>query len=239
MVYLSCYNETGGTTMLKKSSIWTVVLLSVLMLLTACATPNTSTQDQSAAPEQTQGENLQTQDNVTDNQTAETLSTQDQEKVTAMLPVLDSIILAMNDSGTTFEPRDEEFFWSVLYYVAVNYTDKVYMAELTDDALIKVPSRSVQEIATACFADYDDLLNIPESLVTSVTYDADWDAYMFTPSDRGMSSSEITEMSKNGDTINVTVVLDGVDTYKFTLVDNPYVESIESPTFYYSVTSAK
>lgn len=222
--------------MQKKLLIWTVALLSVLMLFTACSSPNASQEE--STPAQTQSEDLQTQD-VTNNQTAETLSTQDQEKVTAMLPILDSIILALDDSEMTYEPKEENFFWSVLYYVVVNYTDQVYMAELTDDGLIKVPSRSVQEVATACFADYDDLLNIPESLVDSITYDADWDAYMFSPSDRGMSSSEITDMSMNGDTINVTMVLDGVYTYKFTLIDNPYVDSIDSPIFYYSVTSAE
>ena len=74
---------------------------------------------------------------------------------------------------------------------AGQYGSEHQLAEVTDDS-ITLPSKAVQELAIALFADYDDLLELPDSLSGRVTYDESTDAYTFGRGANGLAETNLT-----------------------------------------------
>lgn len=165
-----------------------------------------------------------------------------QRNVEAMMPILDSITLAMED-GATYLPREPEFFWMVLYLTGVNWGEGHPLVVREGDQVV-APRQVMQEFASAAFLDYDDLLPVPESLSQLVQYDAPLDAYRLTISERGDSSTRVEAVTINADgTVTARVGLytgrnDLLKSIEFIMVDNPYAGGISDPTFLYSVSSA-
>ena len=161
-----------------------------------------------------------------------------------MMKAIDSLILNVCENNRTYNSTDAEFFWSSIYYGVVNYTDEVRLAEWVDGE-IRVRRMGVQEFAAGLFADYSDLLKLPASLST-IRYDDGWDAYIFTPSDRGMYYTRLISASrqKSGD-IRLSAVLCDAETDKpyacfvFTLVPNAYADVTTDPIFRYSISDMK
>ena len=97
---------------------------------------------------------------------------------------------------------------------------------------------------TGLFADYSDLLAVPDSLSSIIRYDESWDAYILSPGDRGLSAAEILSASETEDggydvTARLYDVTDSSDicVYLFHLVPNAYADGITDPLFLYSVES--
>ena len=172
---------------------------------------------------------------------SEVLSAQAQGRVAEMLPVLDSIIRAMSESDGAYAPEEAEFFWSTLYLMVVNYGEQSGLAQMAEDGRLRAERLAVQEVASACFDDHNDLLDIPEGLSRSVQYNEDEDAYLFAASDIGDSFSEITNVAAQGDFISVTVALksgDEAQFFVFVLTENTYAQLVAQPTFYFTVKDA-
>ncbi len=167
-----------------------------------------------------------------------------EEKAEAMMPILDSIVRTMGIGGTVpYAPKDEEFFWSVLYLMGENWGETHPLVQRDGDTVV-VPRQVMQEFASAAFLEYSDLLPVPESYAQTLAYDEGMDAYRLAPSDMGNTSTELEDIAMEGDgSMIVRVALyEEPDTLlgklDFTLVDNPYVGGITQPSYYYTVSAA-
>ena len=173
------------------------------------------------------------------------------DDINKMLPVFDSLIRALLDRDAyDYAPRDPDFFWSAVYLMAVNWESFNPVAEISEDWVsLILPVQTVQELATALFADYDGLPDIPESVSGAVSYDEKLGVYYFTMSDAGEEYSQIDASESTDDgRMFVTVVLK--TTYfggeedaimaliEFTIQPNAHAAEIDEPRFLYSVVSA-
>lgn len=167
-----------------------------------------------------------------------------QQELEAMMPILDSIVLAMEiGDAASYAPRDEEFFWSVLYLMANNWGMTHPLVEIDADETV-ARSMVMQEFASAAFIDYDDLLPIPEILQEAVRYDQSNDTYRFAMSDAGESyTSLLSGVPTDNSAVAVKVGLyDGaadelMATVNFMLLPNPYADGVSDPLYLYSVSA--
>lgn len=184
-------------------------------------------------------------DTAQDTQTSENGQTSpaDMElsRLSDMEKAFDALMLGCFENDMVYDSHDPSFFWTVLYYGITNHTKEIPLAENTEEG-IRVPTMAVQEFATGLFADYDQLLQLPGE-ITDITYDADWDAYVFTPGDQIPLSTRLlnTSANENGSISAAAALYDDetgapVRCYLFTLNTNPYADGITEPVFSYSVS---
>lgn len=191
-----------------------------------------------------------TEELVTDASTATTEGdlhiTKEQEN---MLPIMDSLMMCMGDNDYSYDSTNPEFYWSALYYVTNlcgRERDGNGVSVDGVEGIMKVYYRVVQEFATATFADYTDLIDIPEGVENIKVNPEDNEEYVLSMGDRGSSASRIVswETESDGSQTVVAQLYDVADDAvivecKFVLVDNVYADSVSSPTFLYSVKSAE
>lgn len=245
---------------MKKKYKWTIVAATMIAAAMLCACqkedsavekPETeavkqeaeSAQTESVTPEETAEPEVQ-------ETTAESAGVVMDEKKESALCVMDSLLMCMYENDYAYEPTDPEFFWSALYYTIGNYG---YLRESSGmvesdgvEGVARVYYRVVQEYATALFEDYDDLMEIPSDMTMVYVNPDDSEQYCFLMGDRGISASRITEWKDNGDGSYQAVIefyaLDDdsvIAVGEYTLIDNPYLDSIPDPIFYYTVRDAK
>lgn len=164
-------------------------------------------------------------------------------KIEKMTAPMDSLLMCMKENNVNYEPLNPEFFWKALHYTIGNYGYKHPLAQVNEGEII-LPKQTVQEFATGLFAQYDDLLGLPEQF-TNVQYDEGLNAYHFMLGDRGLSAFEMTDKIQNEDgsfdikarlydVTNEETICEG----NFHLVKNIYADSIVEPMFYYSIEKA-
>ncbi|MEA4971716.1 MAG: hypothetical protein VB119_00910 [Candidatus Metalachnospira sp.] len=165
------------------------------------------------------------------------------ENVQSMFEPADALLMCMVEGNYSYNPKDPEFFWTAIYDFTGVYGAKHSLSKVTDTALI-MPRQAVQEYAIALFSDYDDLLELPDSLSDRIKYDAATDTYSFGLGDRGASKSEITGFTDNGDgSFTMDVALTALDENKlirsgeFTIVPNEYADSISDPLYNFSISN--
>lgn len=218
--------------------------MCLIMLFSACAAVPAEQPQQESEPSQ-EVTATQPAESAVESEDVEAEPTDAQpvdKDIQDMHAVLDSVIGAMQQSGSAYAPKDESFFWTTLYLMGVHLVDESDCVEMTDDGSLKVIRQTMQEFAAASFEEYDDLLEVPDDLAASLTYDEGWDAYMLVPSDIGDSHSQVVDVTTQDDTILVTVEkVSGEDkeTYVFTLIENPYLDAIANPLFAYTVRGAE
>jgi hypothetical protein len=208
-----------------RKGIWIIaLLLSLVLALSSCAgTVQTvdTTETESEGPSETAATEAADVD------------------VTAMMPVFDALIRAMKETDSAYEPEDEGFFWTTLYLMGVNSGEELGRAEFTENTMIKVPRQAMQEFASACFEDYNDLLPLSDE-DGSISYDEGQDAYLLAPSDPGDAVTEILDATETDGQVTAHVKFSGDDgTYTFTLISNPYASGISDPVFMYTVSSVQ
>lgn len=199
------------------------LVICMLLLGTAACTANTETDEPPQTQEMTAEEKVQAVDDMT-------------------APV-DSLVRCMLENNMEYDPKDPTFFWTALSYFAGQYGNEHQLAEVTDDS-ITLPSKAVQEYAIALFADYDDLLELPDSLSGRVTYDESTDAYTFGRGDIGLAETKLTfEDEADGivtvraDLVSLMADQDTIGSWTVTMTDNTYADGITDPLFLYSVAS--
>lgn len=130
--------------------------------------------------------------------------------VEAMLPVLDSVMRAMIDCNCAYAPDYDDYFWTTLCMLAVNWNMDDPLCELVGDEL-RVPRKLMEEYASAAFSTFDSLLPIGDDF-TLARYDEAWDAYMVGLGDVGDSATHIAGYSFIEDgTVMVDVVMSSHD----------------------------
>lgn len=200
----------------------TSLVICMLMLGTAACTANTETEEPPAEHQE--------------------LTAEHKDEISHMTAPIDAVVRCMLENNMTYDPQDPEFFWTSLAYFVGAYGQNHTLAELSDDA-VTLPKKAVQEHAIALFADYDDLLPLPESLSSRVTYDESMEAYSFSLGDIGLARTELTnERMENGVlTVQADLVstMDGeiIGSWDITLTENTYADSIADPIYLYSISS--
>lgn len=235
---------------MKKLLMILVVVIAFSSIITACA-PATqapaaqpSDQDVSASPKAEEAVTATPAPADMEYASTDPISDEVRQDIEAMMPILDSIVRAMEiEDAASYAPRDGEFFWSVLYLMANNWGETHPLVEIDIDETV-APRMVVQEFASAAFTDYDDLLPISETLKGVVRYDESYDTYRFAMSDAGDTYTGLISCapSVNGAIDAKVGLYDGsVDellaTANFTLLENPYADGISDPIYLYSVNA--
>ncbi|WP_313529656.1 hypothetical protein [Anaerotignum sp.] len=171
----------------------------------------------------------------------ETSTTLPQE-MTAMVEPIDSLARCMLENNKTYAPTDTEFFWSALYYFLGEYGVDHPLVSETDDGRLKVPRKVAQEYAIALFANYNNLLPLPETLSGSITFDKDWDAFLLERGDRGLTETVLSDYKKVDDTYTITAKLvstmeeqEVLGEWDITMQKNVFADGIENPKYFYSI----
>ena len=140
-----------------------VVLLTVCMLLSA------------AVAEQSELTILQP-----DAQTVSVMDTE--EKLYAMLPILDGLARTMGIEGEyAYTREDADFYWNQLYEVANHFGELEEGAELDGETLY-VPADAVREYAYASFSG-EMFVDVSENAAARIRYDAEKNRYAVTAYD--------------------------------------------------------
>lgn len=164
--------------------------------------------------------------------------------VSGMMPVLDSLTLALMQSGEEgseiYEPHDSDFFWTVLYLMGVNWSAKDPSCEINGD-IICMPAQLLRAYASAAFSVSDGLLPLPEG--STIRYDDIRDEYLLPLSDRGDADVKLVDVYCTADGVNVVAQLvDSEDvphaTVYFELVDYTTIDNTAEMVFQYAVTKA-
>ncbi len=176
-----------------------------------------------------------------DAQEAQTAAEQTADMASMAEPI-DSLMRCMIENNITYDPTDPEFFWTALYYFLGNYGQENPLVSISEDGKIKVPRKVAQEYAIALFANYDDLLPLPEALSASITYDEEWDAYLLSPGDAGLAETVLSDDKEGENSYTVTAKLISTMEDKevlaqcnVTLQKNAFADGIVDPRYFYSV----
>ncbi|MBQ9091820.1 MAG: hypothetical protein IJY52_06090, partial [Anaerotignum sp.] len=161
----------------------------------------------------------------------------------SMAAPIDALARCMLENDLEYDPTDPEFFWTALFYFTGAYgLDHELIAEEEGTYQLQIPTPVMQEHATALFADYDDLFNLPSIMKGNISYDPDTDAYSVSRGDIGLSEMKLTSYAETEEGYAVTAELwstgpeeELIRAYDVTLADNTYVDGIENPLYYYSV----
>lgn len=206
-----------------------ILIAALFMSLTAC-TPQT---------EQTANAQNETQQT----QTQEKQEGATQESIASMVEPADALVRCMLENDMEYAPKDPVFFWTALSYFVGAYGADHSLAQV-DDESITLPRKAVQEMAIALFADYDDLLELPEAVSARVTYDESLDAYRFGRGDIGLSETKLTLLGEENGTVRAEAKListmedqDTIGTWEITMTENTYADGIENPKYLYSISN--
>ena len=205
----------------------------------------TETAAETASAESTDGTEAETEtaSGETGTETASAESSWGEALLNMLMP-MDALMMCAVEEEKNYDPADPEFFWGALFRELGNHSDASSLITTNENWELQVPRQVAQEFATGLFADYSDLLAVPDSLSSIIRYDESWDAYILSPGDRGLSAAEILSASETEDggydvTARLYDVTDSSDiyVYLFHLVPNAYADGITDPLFLYSVES--
>ncbi len=165
------------------------------------------------------------------------------ENMASMTAPVDALARCMLDNKLDYDPQDPDFFWIALYYFTGAYgLDHDLIEEEEGTYQLKIPTPVMQEHATALFADYNDLFDLPSMMKGNISYDADWDAYYVSRGDIGLSEMKFVDYEKTEDGHLVKAQLISTDSepeviqaYDVLLTENTYADGIENPLYFYSV----
>lgn len=170
--------------------------------------------------------------------------TLDLSQFAPMEKAMDSLMISSMENSCEYSGTDPVYIWFSIYYGIINHTDEIPLAEKVEDA-IRVPSMAVQEFALGLFADCEDLPPVPDQ-VSVVSYDQDWDAYVFLPLERGAIETRCLSASHGSQgSIRLSAALYNKENKEplfsavFTLVENPNADSISQPMFPYHISAMK
>jgi hypothetical protein len=170
-------------------------------------------------------------------------------KVDAMLPVFDSVMRTLypedrSINKNNYSSKNKNLVWSILYHLAVNYGHEHPLIKVKGDKL-HVPYKTMQELATGCFADYDDLIAPPRTF-QAVSFNNALNSYELALSDSGLSFAKIlnsTPLANNTYEVKVGFFEEEEDkpfaTYQFTIVPNAYAKMVADAKFHYAIKSVK
>lgn len=161
--------------------------------------------------------------------------------VAAMSPVLEALACASLMLERDGDAGDPAFFWTALGLLAERTCADDPLCALVDGEL-RVPRQKMQELASAAFSAYSDLLPLPAGDFF-VRYDEAWDAYFVAPVDADGVAAEpvIGRVQPNG-TIDAELAFRAGGTsyaLRAVLTGNRYLDGIADPAYPYAVAMAE
>lgn len=84
-----------------------------------------------------------------------------------MLMPMDALMMCAVEEEKNYDPADPEFFWGALFRELGNHSDASSLITTNENWELQVPRQVAQEFATGLFADYSDLLAVPDSFLPS------------------------------------------------------------------------
>lgn len=208
-----------------KKMIAMILSLTLLLGMTAC-------------------EKKQDQDASISTSTQQDAEKQKEMALQKMQEPIDALIRCMAENDMEYEPKDPEFFWTALTYFVAQYGEDHPSAKAEDD-VIRLNTKATQEMAIALFADYDDLLELPESLKDQVYFDDATEEYIFTDVADDDFETKIMVEEEREDEIIVTASLrmisddTRIGVWNVVLTENTYADGITDPLYLYSVARVK
>ena len=114
---------------------------------------------------------------------AQTVSVMDtEEKLYAMLPILDGLARTMGVEGEyAYTREDADFYWNQLYEIANQFGEQEEGAELDGETLY-VPADAVREYAYASFGG-EMFVDVSENAASRIRYDSEKNRYAVTYDD--------------------------------------------------------
>ena len=165
------------------------------------------------------------------------------ENMASMTASIDALARCMLENNLDYDPEDPDFFWTALYYFTGGYgLNHELVTEKEGTYQLQIPTPVMEEHATALFADYKGLFDLPSIMKGNVSYDSGWDAYSVSRGDIGLSQMQIISYEKTEEGHLLRTHLLSADSeeeliqaYDVILVDNASVDGIEDPLYFYSV----
>ena len=166
------------------------------------------------------------------------------EAMATMSAPIHALAETMLNTGMDYQPDDPEFFWNSLHFFLETYGNRHEAVGLSDDGIMRVPRKTMQEHAIALFSAYGDLLELPESLSGRIAYDSSWDAYLVYSEEYAPYTLALAELSEENGTYHLEAALSGIDgetvgVWEVELVKNTYADGIQNPLYPYSVASMR
>lgn len=163
----------------------------------------------------------------------------------AMTAPIDALARCMLENDLTYDAQDPEFFWIALYYFTGAYgLDHSMITQMEGSYQLQIPTPVMEEHASALFADYDDLFDLPSIMKGNVSYDPDVDAYFTSRGDIGLSEMKLSNFAETetgytllAELYSTDETADLIAAWDVTLADNAYADGIETPLYLYSVAS--
>ena len=116
----------------------------------------------------------------------------------AMRPALHALTLAMLENDLAFDPQDEDFLWTSLYYMLGMYGQQDQRAVLTDDTLI-LPPEVISDYAAALYPQVTELPEIPQSIADRMAYSAQDNTYHLARGDAGLAEVAVRSAETQAD----------------------------------------
>lgn len=163
------------------------------------------------------------------------------DNMASMAAPIDALARCMLENNLEYDPQDPEFFWIALYYFTGGYgLDHPLISQEEGSYQLHIPSSVMEEHASALFAEYDHLFDLPSIMKGNVSYDPDADAYFVSRGDIGLSEIKLTSFAKTEDGYAVTAELwstepeaELIQAYDVTLTDNH--KDSDNMLYFYSV----
>ena len=100
------------------------------------------------------------------------------ENMAAMAAPVDALARCMLDNQLEYDPADPDFFWTALFYFTGAYgLNHEMVTEKEGSYQLQIPAAVMEEHATALFAEYNGLFDLPSIMKGNVSYDPEADAY--------------------------------------------------------------
>ena len=162
------------------------------------------------------------------------------DNMASMTAPVDALARCMLENNLVYDPQDPEFFWIALYYFTGGYgLDHQLVTEKEGTYQLQIPTSAMQEHASALFAEYNTLFDLPSIMKGNVSYDPDTDAYTVSRGDIGLSEMKFISYEKTEDGHVVKAQLLSTDSqepiqaYDVVLTENALAES--NSKYFYSV----
>ncbi len=167
-----------------------------------------------------------------------------EKKIKSMQPLFEGAINGIfslgKDWNNNYQANDLNFMWTILFHYASSHGHLHPLAKESNGKL-RIPKKVMQEFAASLFADYSDLLPLPENL-EAVSYNLDYDSYDVQLSDAGamvFNISDITPLPAGKYQVKIVVLDDMEETIYgrsiIILAPNPYAKMIAQPLYYFSI----
>lgn len=166
------------------------------------------------------------------------------EAMATMSAPIHALAETMLNTGMDYQPDDPEFFWNSLHFFLETYGNRHEAVGLSDEGVMRVPRKTMQEHAIALFSAYNDLLELPENLSSRIAYDSSWDAYLVYSEDYAPYTLALADLSEESGTYRLEAALSGIDgetvgVWEVELVKNTYADGIQNPLYPYSIASMR